>query len=208
MDLAEPASVIAPGLTAVLLRALAARSGGATSEQLRRVAGRGTPAGVRRSLERLAEHGVVTSMRVGEVSALYELNREHVLYPVVQALVEVQHVLLKRLAEAIAGWTHAPVTVALFGSAARGDGGPDSDIDVLVVRPEEIAEDEQEWIDQLIGLRGQVRDWTGNHLQILERTVDELAGLIRDGEAIVEELRHDAISLFGSDLGALLKDLR
>lgn len=208
MDLAEPAAVLAPGLTVVLLRALAARSGGATSEQLRRVAGRGTSAGVRRSLERLAEHGVVTSTRVGEVSALYELNREHVLYPVVQALVEVQYVLPKRLEEAIAGWAHVPVSVALFGSAARGDGGPGSDIDVLVVRPEEIADDEPEWIDQLNRLRRQVRDWTGNHLQILERTVDELAGLIRDGETIVEELRRDAISLFGPDLRTLLKDLR
>lgn len=208
MDLTEPTSVLVPGLTVGLLRALAARGGGATSEQLRRVAGRGTPAGVRRALERLAEHGVVTSSRVGAVSAVYQLNREHVLYPAVQALLETRHALPKRLEGVISGWPRPPVSVALFGSAARGDGGPDSDIDVLVVRLDEIADDEPEWIDQLHRLRGQVRAWTGNHLQIVERTVDELAELVRHGEAIVEELRRDAVPVFGLDPRELLEDIR
>lgn len=207
MDLTEPAAIVAPGLTVPLLRALVARTGGATSEQLRRVAGTGTAAGARRALERLAEHGVVKLTRVGEVSAIYELNREHVLYPAVQALVSVKDDLPRRLAQAISGWRRAPLSAALFGSAARSDGGPASDIDLLVVRPDDVADDEPEWIDQLHGLRGQVRNWTGNYLQILERTADELDDLRRTNEAIIEELRRDAVTVHGDDLRALLEEL-
>jgi len=42
---------------------------------------------------------------------------------------------IDRLVEQIVQLAH-PVRVVLFGSAARGDIGPDSDIDVLVVMPD------------------------------------------------------------------------
>jgi hypothetical protein len=41
--------------------------------------------------------------------------------------------LWKRLRETLSGWTEKPVHAAVFGSAARCDGGPDSDIDLLLV---------------------------------------------------------------------------
>lgn len=208
MDLTEPAAALVPGLTMALLRALASRAGGATPEQLRRVAGRGTPAGVRRALERLAEHGLVNSARVGAASAMYEINRKHVLYPVVEALMEVDHALTPRVSDTLATWDLAPVSAALFGSAARRDGDADSDIDLLVVRPANVAEDEPLWVDQLHQLRGQVLSWTGNHLQILERTADALGALARDGEPIFEELQRDAVSVCGTDLHVLLEELR
>ena len=40
---------------------------------------------------------------------------------------------MERLRETIRGWRPRPVYACVFGSAARGDGGPDSDIDLLVV---------------------------------------------------------------------------
>lgn len=42
---------------------------------------------------------------------------------------------LDRLVEGIVEAVH-PLRIILFGSAARGDTGPDSDLDVLVVMPE------------------------------------------------------------------------
>ena len=39
--------------------------------------------------------------------------------------------LVRRIVEAV-----HPIRIILFGSAARGEAGPDSDIDVLVVMPE------------------------------------------------------------------------
>ena len=49
--------------------------------------------------------------------------------------------------EAIAGITHKliefyhPIRIYLFGSAARHDDGPDSDLDFLVVVPDEVPEE-------------------------------------------------------------------
>ncbi len=43
--------------------------------------------------------------------------------------------ILKRLAEAIVAIAR-PKKIILFGSAARGEMGPDSDLDVLVVMPD------------------------------------------------------------------------
>ncbi len=42
----------------------------------------------------------------------------------------------ERLAEVIRGIVEvaAPETIVLFGSAARGEAGPDSDLDLLVVK--------------------------------------------------------------------------
>lgn len=42
---------------------------------------------------------------------------------------------LQQLVERIVGAVH-PLRIILFGSAARGEMGPDSDVDVLVVMPE------------------------------------------------------------------------
>ena len=207
MDLSEPASALAPGLTLPLLRAAASRAGGATAEQLRRVAGVGTAAGVRRALERLAEHGVLHETRVGERGALYELNRDHVLYPTVQALLGVGDVLPSRLNEHFQSWPVPPVTAALFGSAARRDGGLHSDIDLLLIRSDDVTDDSG-WEEQVHALRDQVHRWTGNHAQVLERTRRELSQLVDNSEAIVEEWRRDAVTVHGQDLDELLEEIR
>jgi len=209
MNLTEPTTVLAPGLTIPLLRALASRGPGATAEQLRRAADAGTAAGVRRALDRLAEHGLLHEVRLGERATLYELNRDHILYPAVQALLAVSDALPRRLAEAISSWARMPLSAALFGSAARRDGGLHSDVDLLVVRPPGAAgHDGSEWGEQIHDLRGRVRRWTGNHLQVVDRTTDELAELARAGEAIVEEWRRDAVTVYGKDLRELLEETR
>jgi predicted nucleotidyltransferase len=209
MDLTEPAGALAPGLTVPLLRALASRGTAATAEQLRRTAGVGTAAGVRRALERLAQHGLLRDVRVGERATLYELNREHLLYPAVQALLETAAALPTRLAEAISAWSVPPVSAWLFGSAARRDGSVDSDIDLLLVRPDHVAEnDAGPWAGQLHGLRDQVRAWTGNHLQLVDRDVDALSALAAAGEPIVAEWRRDAVTVYGRDVRELLEETR
>jgi predicted nucleotidyltransferase len=207
MDLREPASALAPGLTIPLLRALASRGSAATAEQLRRAAGAGTAAGLRRALERLAVHGLVRDIRAGERATLYELNRDHVLYPAVQALLLVVADLPDRLAEAVSQWRVTPISAALFGSAARRDGGIDSDVDLLVVRPDHVAgPDTNAWAEQLHQLRAQVQAWTGNHLQIVDRDVKALSTLAVEREPIVADWRRDAITVYGRDVRELLAE--
>ena len=90
----------------------------------------------------------------------------------------------------IAAWSSPPATVTVFGSAARGDGGLHSDIDVLVVRP---AGGDEVWEEQLDGLREHVASWTGNPCQVYELTEQEFVQHVEAREPIVDEWRRDAV---------------
>ena len=71
----------------------------------------------------------------------------------------------------------APVHASVFGSAARGDGDAASDIDVFVVRPATVAEDDATWRGQLDSLADDITRWTGNHAGISEVGPDDPGAL-------------------------------
>jgi predicted nucleotidyltransferase len=62
--------------------------------------------------------------------------------------------------------------VVLFGSAARGEMRPDSDIDLLVVTDEEHAELET----SLAQLQADTAAWTGNDARVLHITTSPVTG--------------------------------
>jgi predicted nucleotidyltransferase len=204
MDLSEPATALSSGLTVPLLRALAARSTPASVAQLRRVGGHGTEAGVRRSLDRLATSGLVRRGLIGD-RAVYSLNRDHVLYPAVATLLGAGDELLRRLRVQFKSWDPAPITAALYGSAARRDGGPDSDIDLLIVRPElaTVAE-RRAWDAQIDALRNEVERSTGNRCQITDRPLSAVRRLVAAKEPIVDSWRAEAVPLAGTPVAELL----
>lgn len=124
----------------------------------------GSIEGVRKSVNRLLEQGTVLERVTGR-SAAYALNREHLLVKPVLQIADAKRELLRRLAEQVSGWTVHPLTVKLFGSAARGDMTATSDIDLLVVMPEEVShEDATELVDDLAS---RVSRWTGNDVRPL-----------------------------------------
>jgi predicted nucleotidyltransferase len=92
----------------------------------------------------------------------------------------------------------------MFGSAARGDGGTASDIDLLVIRPSDVDEDNPTWRTQVADLKDQIRRWTGNYAQIVELADEELDQLRGDDRTIVAALRSDALVLRGSDISTML----
>ncbi len=187
-----------------LLRALSSRASPATAAQLRRAAATGTEAGVRRALDRLALHGLVTTEEIGD-RVVYFLNRDHVLYPAATALLRAEDELPRRLRGEISAWQIPPVAAALYGSAARRDGDAGSDIDILLVRPASLRSRERElWNDQVHRLRGLVQLWAGNRCQVTDRSVAALRRLSRAREPIVGEWRKDALSLAGADISQLL----
>ena len=196
--------MLAGGLTMPVLRALSSRASPATAAQLRRAASAGTEAGVRRALDRLARHGLVTTEEIGD-RVVYLLNRDHVLYPAATALLRAEDELRRRLRGEISAWQIPPVAAALYGSAARRDGDAGSDIDILLVRPSSLGSRERElWNDQVHRLRGLVQRWTGNRCQLTDRSVAALRRLSRAREPIVDEWRKDALSLAGAEISQLL----
>ena len=80
------------------------------------------------------QQGIVEEQAGGN-AVLYRLNCAHLAAPAVVELADVWAVLLERLTAELSDWPVRPRFAALFGSAARGTSGPDSDIDVFLVAP-------------------------------------------------------------------------
>lgn len=187
-----------------ILRALSTRSTPATAAQLERVAGAGTGAGIRRALERLSDHGVCTRGDAGGRS-VYSLNYDHVLHPAVVELLKADRALPGRLRSALRTWDPVPRSAVLFGSAARRDGDPESDVDVLLVRPIPMsATAKRDWARQVHELRSEVHRRTGNRLQVLDWTLPELRRHAASREPLIDELLADGVTVHGTKLDELL----
>lgn len=130
----------------------------------------------------LVDAGVV-HMTSARPAFLYELNRNHVLAAVVEQLLALRRRLRDRLVAALAEWEPAPQAAALFGSTALGAAGSDSDIDLLLLRPDDISPDDEDWVRQVADLSVAVHDCTGNTLDVVDLDSSELVAnkrLLRD----------------------------
>lgn len=173
MDVSEPTQAMTPTLDGPVLAVLVRAQQELTGLEVHRLCSRGSVDGVRRVLHRLVDQGVVQARPAGG-ALLFSLNRDHLAVPAITQLTDLRGELWRRLRELVAGWAQPPVHCGVFGSAARGDGDAGSDIDLLVVRPDELDGEDPEWVAQLDNLRGRVRAWTGNDLQVIELSVREL----------------------------------
>ena len=106
----------------------------------------------------------------------------------------------ERVAAHISRWTPAPVGVYLFGSAARGDGRRDSDVDLLVVRPDDVAPDDPVWSAHVADLERSVTAWTGNPGQVVEHGAAELRRAAAEREPLIDALRAEAVTVAGASI--------
>ncbi len=178
-----------------------------TGREVARLLGRASHGGVQKVLRRLVEHGVVDQSEAGS-ALLYSLNREHLAAPAVRVLADMRRELLVRLREAIGRWRIQPVHASLFGSAARADGDTRSDIDVFLVRPIGVEEDNAVWREQVDSLCAQIGRWTGNRTGISEVSAAGLDVLLGADPPILATLRGEAIALAGVALPSLVPDAR
>lgn len=206
MDVAHPIRVVVPTLDGPVLEVLARTTGPLSGREVHRLADAGSPSGVRLALIRLVEQGLVLAEERAQ-AVFYTANRQHLAWPAVEILTGLRAALLGRLREELQGWTLQPIHASLFGSAARGDGDTGSDIDLLLLRPDGVEEDEPPWADQVDRLRERIRAWTGNHCQTFQLDRARLAEHVRISDPLVDELRRDAITLAGRDLRAVLRKL-
>lgn len=208
MDLSSPISSVIPSghgpVLAVLARASAPLSG-------RRVAaltdGRVGQWRTNEVLGVLTEAGIVLREH-RPPSYQYRLNRDHVAAPAIIELAGQWETLLQRIRDEIAQWTARPITACLFGSSARGEAGPGSDIDLLLVTSDDVSDEdgsETAWHTQVDQLAEHVRLWSGNPCEVLELTAAELADAVTREDRLVRDLRRDAIGLAGHDIRGMLR---
>jgi len=203
MDVSRPYTAICPTLDTEVLATLARTSRPLTGREVARLTGRSSHGGVLDVLNRLSGHGLVDRQEAGK-AFLFTLNRNHLAAPAVDILAGMRTELLNRMRRAIDVWEIAPVHVSLFGSTARGEGDTESDIDLFVVRPRRVSEDDPRWRAQLEDLATKIESWTGNRAGVAEASEDEIEQLRRDEPLINNELRSDAIVLGGAEISDLL----
>jgi hypothetical protein len=167
--------------------------------------------------------GTVIATEIGN-RRIYELNRKHVAAEIATLLAGLRPEMFKRMRQAIARWNPGPLYACVFGSAARGDGTTESDIDLLAVhspqkgersprgrsgKPADIfwaAGEEtfsipmsdrefRKWTDNVDGLRNSVQHWTGNRLQVVELSIFQWRDMQRKKNPLAQEISRDAIVL-------------
>jgi hypothetical protein len=207
VDVARPHAAVAPGVEGEVLVVLAGTTAPLTGRQIAGLVRRGTSPSVSAALARLAEQGLVHRQRAGR-AYLHTLNRAHVAAPVVELLAGLRAELLRRLRDALGHWRPAPVHASLFGSTARADGDTDSDIDLLIVRPVDVDEEDPAWRTQLDALNDAVYAWTGNDASVVELGEADIDQLRRKPPPILADLSADGIDLAGLPVRALFKEPR
>lgn len=206
MDLRHPIYAVVPTLDGPVLEVLARTTRSLTGREVHRLAGRGSPNGIRLALARLAEQGVVYAEQ-RSTAVYYTANREHLAWPAVDTLTSLRRTLLERLRTELESWQCAAIHASLFGSAARGDGDAASDIDLLLVRPDEVAEDDSPWAEQVDRLRDDVSIWTGNRCHTFQVDRRRLAEHMRANDPLIDSWLRDAITIAGPDLRHTLRHL-
>jgi len=147
-------------------------------------------------LKSLKAAGIVTC-ETHPPAILYSLNRRHVAADAVVALASMRTVLFDRMRSTITSWDPEPAAAWVFGSFARGEAHTDSDIDILVVRPDSVGEDDPAWQRQITRFDQDVRDWSGNDCNTIEFGRREFAELVASSERLPTDVADDGIHLFG-----------
>jgi predicted nucleotidyltransferase len=187
MDVSSPISSVIPSLDGAVLGALAGTNAPLNLSTVHKFAGRGSLSGARRVLVRLVGTGIVL-----EVPGGYVLNRDHVATPAVESLAHLWGEVFDRIRRHIDEWPDAPRLVGIFGSAARRDGGEDSDIDLVVVSDATGASEDA------VKLAASVERWTGNSTHVITVAPKDLRRMRRAREVVIAEWERDLIVIAGS----------
>jgi len=225
VDLRDPTRAVTATLDGPVLAVLANVGKPLTVGEVTAQMPRGSEIGVRRSLARLVEQGIVTATEMGR-NRVHELNRDHVAAQIAVQLASLRLELWRRLRAKLSGWRIKPLYASVFGSAAREDGDAGSDIDLLLVHaplPGEsdprrgsatlgrqlaglaaelttlqlTEKDAARWRSQVDQLHHEVRSWTGNPLQVIQMSGYEWGDHKRQGTSLYTEISRDGIQVAG-----------
>lgn len=152
----------------------------------------------------LVELGVVERHEVPPAS-LFRLVTEHVAARALLGLARSGDAVMVEVGEITRRLPQPPASVIVFGSFARRQAGIDSDIDVVVVRPSGVSEDDDGWSESMEQWRSEVRRLTGNPVDVLEISVEEAAERLASGATVWADIRRDGQVVHGLSVEELLR---
>jgi len=201
VDYTRPVQAVIPGVQGRILAALSRTEAELTMRTVARIAGvsanRATAI-----LNRLVQLGLVERRDVG-TAALVRLIRDNEASRVVAELATLPDIVPKRLAEMAAIIKPAPASLILFGSFARGQATDESDIDVLVVRPNGVASDDATWTQTVGEWSDMAARMAGNPVNLLVVSEAELPQLAKRKRSVWAGIAREGVTLAGADVRQL-----
>lgn len=201
MDFAAPVQALIPGVQGRILAVLAETTAELNLRAIARLSGVSL-AQASRILPGLVELGIVERRDVPP-AALFRLVEDHVAARAVIAIARARTTVLHELASTATGLSPAPTSIIVFGSFAQGTARAGSDIDIVVVRPDSIGEDDPTWHGALEDWRQSVRRLTGNPVEILDVAVTDAARLLRSRRPLWSDIRQHGVVVHGRTLDQL-----
>lgn len=197
MDFVHPVQALIPGAQGEILAVLSQTTAELNLRTLARLSGVSV-AQASRVLPRLVELGLVRRREVPPAS-LFRFVPDHVASRAVTALAHARRSVLDELASA-ADQRLAARSVVVFGSFARGEASAASDLDIVVVRPAGVTEDDDRWGAAVEDWRQWVRALSGNNVEVIEVGEDEVPRLLGAGSPLWSDVLDEGILVAGVPL--------
>ena len=200
MDMSNVGADLFGHADAAVLRVLAVQGRPVTGREVAKLAG-ANQSSTQRALNRWVTIGVLNAARAPH-AALYTLNRDHVLWAPLEAILAAPARIEQEIGELVRERTQGRATVAIFGSVARRDSSALSDIDIALIVP-----DDQDplQIEGLVDeLRERVESLSGNEAQIVEVSERQLRNMVAHADPLAKSWAEEAHTLAGTSLSSLI----
>jgi predicted nucleotidyltransferase len=207
MDLANPMQSVIPSAHGAVLAVLARTDLPLSGRRIAELTQpRFSQRRVNDVLRHLADSGIALCEK-RPPSNLYRLNHDHVAAEGSLLLARMSATLAARIRAELENWSIRPQAAWLFGSAARGEGTEQSDIDIFLVLPASDLDTAAVdiWERQTEVLADKIMAWSGNRCEVVEMEAAELSAAVERDDLLVRDLRDQAVILAGRDPRDLLR---
>lgn len=201
MDFRRPVEAVIPGVQGRILAVLAETTAELNLRTIARLSGV-SPAQASRVLPELVALGLV-ERREAPPSALFLLIEDNVAGRLVRALSRTRDKVLGELGALAGQMDPTPVSAIVFGSLARGEADALSDVDLVLVRPAGVDEDDEPWASSAEGWRTSARRLTGNPVQVIEIDETEIARRLRRPNALWANVLREGVVVHGLSLESI-----
>jgi predicted nucleotidyltransferase len=151
---------------------------------------------VQTALSDLVVEGLVNREVIGRAHQ-YTFNHEHVVAAAVKEILGARTTVLERISGVVSAWEPVPEAVWLFGSIARGEGSGASDIDLMIIRDDDVDADSDEWVDGVWNLTEKIAEWTGLQCEVLHFSSTEAREGWHQGLAILDDVTAHGLTVWG-----------
>jgi DNA-binding MarR family transcriptional regulator len=201
VDFVHPVQAVIPGAQGRVLAVLAETTAPLNLSTLARLAGVSV-AQASRVMPGLVELGLVERREIPP-SSQFRLIRENVAAQAIIELARSRDSALNQIGSAAADLPVPPVSVIVFGSIARGDADRQSDLDVIVVRPDDVDDDDDVWATAIERWRSTAQAITGNAIEVLEVIHGEARAKLSGNAPLWRDVARDGIVVHGLTMNEL-----